>query len=198
MKTVTPPQWAESFLRVLLAPQDRETVTGDLLEEYRESIHPGRGRRRADLWYVRQVAGFAWRGNRMWAALVGGAFVARTAVDWLVPTTDFHARSTTSTAVAAGLYVCAGFWAAWRSGLLGAGALAGVATSLIAAVMSIVGAAVLLAIWHDPPTFAAIEASGGLAEVFTLPVVMVIPGALLGTLGGLFGGTVRRLVSHTP
>jgi len=196
MNTATPPRWADAVLRVLLAPEDRQTVSGDLLEEYRESIHPARGRRRADLWYLIQVAGFAWRANRTWAGLLGGAFVARTAVDWLLPTADFHARSTVSTTVSAGIFVWAGLLAAWRTRSLRAGAVAGIATALIGAVISMVGAALLLAIWHDAPTFAAIDGSGGLGEVFTLPVMLVVPGALLGALGGLLGGTGRRLASH--
>ena len=44
-----PPRWAEAILRVLLKPHDRETVSGDLLEEYRDTIVPTRGRA-ADLW----------------------------------------------------------------------------------------------------------------------------------------------------
>ncbi|MEO7133508.1 MAG: permease prefix domain 2-containing transporter [Vicinamibacterales bacterium] len=196
MNTAMPPRWADVVLRMLLAPQDRETVSGDLLEDYRDSIHPGRGRRRADLWYVSQVAGFAWRANRTWAGLLGVAFVARTALDWLLPTADFHARSTVSTTVSAGIYGWAGFVAAWRTHSLRVGALAGIVTALFGAIISIAGAAVLLAIWHDAPTFAAIDGSGGLGEVFTLPVLLVVPGALLGALGGLIGGASRRLASH--
>ena len=197
MNTATPPRWADIVLRMLLAPRDRQTVSGDLLEEYREGIHPARGQRRADLWYVGQVAGFAWRANRTWAGLLSGAFVARTALDWLSPTVDFQARSMVSTIVSAGIFVSAGFWAAWRTHSLRAGALAGIATALIGAIISVVGAALLLTIWHDAPTFAAIDGSGGLGEVFTLPVLLVVPGALLGALGGLLGGTGRRLASHT-
>jgi len=193
----TPPRWADVVLRMLLAPQDRQTVSGDLLEEYRESIHPTRGQRRADLWYVGQVAGFAWRANRIWAGLLSGAFVARTALDWFWPTADFHARSMVSTTVGTGIFVWAGFFAAWRTDALRAGALAGIATALIGAIISVVGTSLLLAIWHDAPTLAAIDGSGGLGEVFTLPVMLVVPGALLGALGGLLGGTSRRLASHT-
>jgi hypothetical protein len=53
--TMLPPRWAESLLRMLLAPEDRDSVSGDLLEEYRESIVPAL-RGKADGWYVRQVA----------------------------------------------------------------------------------------------------------------------------------------------
>jgi hypothetical protein len=50
-----PPRWAEWLLRVFLDPRDRKTITGDLLEEYREAVLPSRGQYRARLWYVRQV-----------------------------------------------------------------------------------------------------------------------------------------------
>src|SRR5215467_7782266 len=39
----SPPTWAESLLRLLLTSKDRESVSGDLLEEYRESIVPALG-----------------------------------------------------------------------------------------------------------------------------------------------------------
>src|SRR5687768_12357796 len=50
-----PPKWAENLLRFFLKPRDRDTVTGDLLEEYREVVLPTRGRLRAQLWYLRQA-----------------------------------------------------------------------------------------------------------------------------------------------
>ena len=56
---VNPPRWAERLLRVLLAPANRDTITGDLLEEYRDAIEPTRGAVRARLWYLRQVLSLA-------------------------------------------------------------------------------------------------------------------------------------------
>jgi hypothetical protein len=41
--SVIPPVWAKRLLRVVLKASDFESVSGDLLEEYRESIHPVRG-----------------------------------------------------------------------------------------------------------------------------------------------------------
>ena len=70
MNPAMPPRWAEFVLRLHLAPRYRQTVSGDL-QEYRERIHPERGQRRADLWYIGQVAGFTWRENRAWACLLG-------------------------------------------------------------------------------------------------------------------------------
>ena len=52
-----PPDVAELILRGLLPLDMRETVSGDLLEEYREARVPAVGEFRADLWYWRQVGG---------------------------------------------------------------------------------------------------------------------------------------------
>jgi hypothetical protein len=59
-----PPQWAESLLNLLLPEQVRETIIGDLREEYVESVHPRKGRIGSDLWYLRQVLSFLpWISN---------------------------------------------------------------------------------------------------------------------------------------
>jgi hypothetical protein len=191
----TPPGWAEILLRACLAARDSDSVSGDLLEQYRENVRPARGRRRADLWYVRQVLGFVWRSARLWAALFAVAFIARTALDWLVPPADFHARANVSTLLGAGIVLLAGFWAASRSGSLAAGPVIGTTIAAVAAPIEVLGAVTLLAGWHDPMTMAAIRQSGGLEEVLTLPFLMVVPGIVLGTIGGLLGVAVKRLRS---
>ena len=67
-------------------------------------------------------------------------------------------------------------------------------TSQIAALMSVTGAMLLLAIWHDPQTQEAIIGSGGLGEVFVLPFMMIIPAVIVGTIGGAAGSASRRLL----
>jgi hypothetical protein len=52
------PSCAEAILRRILKVCDREAVSGDLLEEYREVVVPERGVYRAQLWYWRQVVSF--------------------------------------------------------------------------------------------------------------------------------------------
>ncbi|HXO40021.1 MAG TPA: permease prefix domain 2-containing transporter [Thermoanaerobaculia bacterium] len=190
-----PPGWAELLLRAFLAPADSDSVSGDLLEQYRESVRPARGRGRADLWYVIQVLGFVWRSARLWAALFAAAFLARTALDWLVPPADFHARANVSTLLGAGIVLVAAFRAAARSGSFAAGPVIGLATAAIAAPLELAGAMTLLAARHDPITLAAIRTSGGLAEVLTLPLLMLLPGILLGTIGGTLGSALKRLRS---
>ena len=99
---VTPPRWAEWLLRLTLKRGDRESVSGDLLEEYRDTVVPAPGQSAADVWYLRQVAGFLWRATWVWAVLFSGAFVIRQAVDFFIPTHEFYVRSlwTTYTAIA--------------------------------------------------------------------------------------------------
>lgn len=193
--SATPPGWAETLLRVVLEPGDFVSVSGDLLEEYRESIRPVRGQRLADLWYVTQVFGFVSPGARFGGALLGAAFVARDALDWFAPPMNFHTRAAVSTALGVGILLTTGFWAAWRSRSCVAGTIAGVAATVIGAVVSIAGAGALLVLWHDPQTMAAIRGSGGAGEVFTLPVMMVMAGLLLGTVGGLAAAAGRKLHS---
>ena len=194
MTNATPPRIAEAALRLILPPHDRDTVSGDLLEEYRESVYPQRGRVRADAWFVSQVIGFLCRDNRLWAALLGASLIARTALDWLVPTVDFQTRSTVSTVLAIGVLSFSGFSAAWRSGSPWTGVLAGITSAVIAAAISIAGASWLLIVYHDPATLVAIRGSGGLQETFTLPLLLVVPGACLGALGGTVSWVLREFV----
>jgi hypothetical protein len=51
----------EFLLKRLLPARDRETVTGDLHEDYAEFAVPQLGRLRANLWYLRQVFSIARR-----------------------------------------------------------------------------------------------------------------------------------------
>ena len=193
----TPPFWAEAALKLVLARKDRDSVSGDLLEAYRDSIVPARGRSSANAWYVRQVAGFVWRATWFWAVLFSGAFVARNAVDWLVPTTDFHVRAEVTTYIAIGTLVVTAFWAAWRSGSAIAGLLVTILTTLIAAIFSVVGSTVLLAILHSPSVDRNIAGSGGIEEVYVLPFIMIVPATIVGTVGAVVGRLTQMLVPRT-
>ena len=53
-----PPRWLERMLQSCLSARDRETISGDLLEEYREEQVPRLGRIRANVWYLRQSMSF--------------------------------------------------------------------------------------------------------------------------------------------
>jgi hypothetical protein len=64
-----PPAVAEALLRVLLPVDVRESVSGDLLEEYRESRIPALGELRANIWYWRQVGGI-WLRAYWWLVVL--------------------------------------------------------------------------------------------------------------------------------
>src|SRR5262245_42530102 len=145
-ETTRPPEWAEALLWLSLKAADRDNVSGDLLEEYRASIVPTRGKTAADRWYVRQVSGFVWRTTRLWALMFSSAFLARTAYDWLVPTTDFHLRAQLSTDLGVAMLLLIGFWAGWRARSFAAGVAIAVAVSQIAALISVVGGGLLFAL----------------------------------------------------
>lgn len=68
------PAWAETLLRLLLPPKDRETVSGDLLEECRETIIRTLGPA-ANRWYLRQVGSFLLRASWLWGAVLGAALL---------------------------------------------------------------------------------------------------------------------------
>src|SRR5262245_33387790 len=70
---VRPPGWALATLRVILPSDQVESVAGDLIEEYRVAVYPARGAWRANLWFVRELAGFACRAA--WVPLVTGLVV---------------------------------------------------------------------------------------------------------------------------
>jgi hypothetical protein len=58
MKPVAPPNLLERLLLFLLPEHDRETVSGDLYEEFLEVKLPQLGQFKARLWYLRQVFSF--------------------------------------------------------------------------------------------------------------------------------------------
>ena len=193
MTSMTPPRWAEAVLRIVLPRRDRETVSGDLLEEYREHVAPTRGVPAADRWYVRQVAGFVWRSQWGWAVALSVVFVGRVSWDWLIPTTDFHVRAEIATYASASVLLLAGAVAGWRSQSIAAGAIAGAAVAIIAAAFDLAASSLLLATLPHQATFAAAEQSGGISEVFTLPFILIVRATVLGLLGGLPAAVSQRL-----
>ena len=187
-----PPQWAEALLRLLLKPKDRESVSGDLLEEYRDTIVPTRGPA-ADRWYVWQVGSFLLRTSWGWGAVLGAALVIRYLFDTLVPVTDYRMRATTLTYTIIGACLLAGFTTAWRTRSIRAGVLTSFSAATIGALLSIVGTGVMLAIWHDPATLEEWRNSGGLDEAFIdVPLKIVAIGVAMGSVGALFGKAVAK------
>jgi hypothetical protein len=185
--TTLPPAWAESLLRMVLNAHARDTVSGDLLEEYRQSIVPALGRD-ADSWYVRQMTRYVLHQTWMWGVLVAAIFVTphvvplRSALMHWVPLRAVL-NGTLTAALSLGP---AG--QAWRSGYLRAGLLQIVVTALLGGVLTTAGTLACLAIWHDPATLVAIQRGGGLDEaVWGMSVLLWPLGFLFGVPGALVG-----------
>jgi hypothetical protein len=182
-----PPRWAEAVLRSTLKPEDRDSVSGDLLEEYRETIVPALGSA-ANCWYVRQVASFLLRASWVWGATLGAVLVTRYLFDTLVPPADYFLRSAILTYTIIGACSLSGLSAGWRSNSTTAGIVISLSAAIIGAVISIVGAGVMLFIWHDAATLDEWRRSGGLDEAFIdVPLKLVAIGATLGLAGAVVG-----------
>ena len=198
MNQATPPSWAEEVLRILLPPRDRDSVRGDLIEEYRERIEASREKAAADLWYLRQVADFAYRSVGFWAFAFAVLFVGRGVVDGLVTTDDFTVRAGISTVLTATAWVCCGATVAWRTGLIRSGALAGIVAATVAPLMTgslnvLFYSSVMLT--GSDQIFVNVARAGGIGEAFTLPFFIMGPGMVLAAIGGVLGGTARRVQS---
>jgi hypothetical protein len=51
--------------------------------------------------------------------------------------------------------------------------------------------------WHDADTLSTIRQSGGLEEPLWLPIMMVLPGVVLGSIGGVAESVLRRMRAVT-
>ena len=115
-----PPAWAHSLLRLMLEPRHRETIPGDLLEDYRERLLNGTRRSAATAWYVRQVLSFVTARSLCQLLLPGSS-------RWIAAVAAFHFL----------ILVAAPAWAGiepgWALFSLGAFALAGAGLCALAA-----------------------------------------------------------------
>jgi hypothetical protein len=189
--TTLPPRWAESLLCLLLKPEDRESVSGDLLEEYRQAKVPSLGAG-ANRWYVREVGGYVLRAIAPWSALIAAICVTRYLFDTLAPihyTPGVIAlRSAVMSWALMGTFFSCGAWQAWRTGHPRAGLVVAVLTATLGGWLATAGSLLCLAKWHDPQIIAAIEGSGGFDEAFAiLPVQLILIAAVIGSAGALLG-----------
>jgi len=178
-KLAAPPRWAEAILKSMLRPSDRESISGDLLEEYRAVRYPAYGRLRANAWYVKHV--FSVLMHFMWpillaAALVGLLQVMHNRGYGLVPFPAlliFHGT----------LYLGAGFRASRRTGLIRAGIIAGAATSLTVFAITVTGMVVGF------PLFKILFSKHfDFVRILSVGILMFLAiGIVAGTIGGMIG-----------
>lgn len=190
-ETANPLRWAEMLLRLFLPPDQAETVSGDLIEEYREAIHPSCGRWGADLWLARQIAGFTWRSAWVWGVLVCVSMAGRGVWDTIAPPLDgnWGPRSAFTTYWVIAILVFAGAWVARRTGRALSGPLAAIAAHIIGTLLGVPFrmALFVIAIQHDPKRLELFYATGGWGEEWGIPLMLVPVVLVLGTLGGVVG-----------
>lgn len=146
-----PPRWLERLLLWCLPERDRETISGDLLEEYREVQLPRRGPIGANIWYLRQFLGFL-------AVRSFGGSTIRASLTWLSVCTAL-----------------AGAWLAVMENILRHPGYA--ERSVVAACIVIQGlATILFLMWQGRPLFRIIilVAAVGVAVLGASAVVRIL------------------------
>lgn len=206
-----PPRWAERLLRACLDPRDRDTIAGDLLEEYREVVRPARGRFGANLWYLTQVLSLVLSLNSgvTLGLVVGTGFgIANVIVTALAPLAeDTPGAMIAFYAPMVLLWGIAGFLAARRTGRISraikVSALAGGVTLAVFALSLFVRNNVFLdAIrerddWrnmvasYQASGFGSLRAYANYVYLRGMPLVILI-GTAIGAISGLIGGLTGR------
>ena len=186
--------WTMAVLSLLMRPDEAETVAGDLVEEYRDTVYPAVGKWRADLWLAWQVAGFVWRVPLVWGLLVALFIAGRFVADTFAPPVSYAARSFFTTWSSILLYLLAGAWAGRRTGRVGGGALVALLAHAIGwtANAAITGGLFLGVIRYEPAMLSLFQATGGWGEQWFLPLMLLPFVLVLGMIGGVFGRAMGR------
>ena len=178
-ETPTPPRWAEAVLRSLLKPSDRESISGDLLEEYRAARYPALGELRADAWYIKHVLSVLLRLTWPYVFAVGALALIPFAIQKRLSPVPAPAISLFHCVI----YLWAGYQGSHRTRLTRTGMLSATVTSFFAIAFTL--------------AFFAIQTPGLLLAPFSNPFIFVILstlvlmalgcGILMGTIGALVG-----------
>ena len=194
-----PPRWAAAVLPLLLRSDEAETVAGDLIEEYRDTVYPASGEWRADVWFVRQVAGFAWRAAAPWGLLLAAFMSGRFLLDTFAPPASYAARSFFTTWSAILLYLLAATWASRRTGRARTGTLVALGVHAIGWSLNVaITAAVFVGLIRNEPAMQSLfQQTGGWGEQWLLPLMLLPIVTVLGSVGGVFGRSICTK-SHAP
>jgi hypothetical protein len=188
---VRPPRWAEAMLRMFLRADEAETESGDLLEAYRDSIYPVRGRRRADLWFVRQVGSYLVRATAGWGVLFGLLWVVAP-FRMLLAQRDWLGADIEQKVIATAVFLLAAR-RAWRSQQVRAGILLAIGIAIAGSVIWILGAVVQAARWDL--AIGPIESLRRNLEwwpiFIMIPALSITAGAIVGTAGAGAAGLLR-------
>jgi len=205
-EAAAPPGWAAAVLRILVAARDRETIAGDLIEEYREVILPRLGPAGARRWYGRQVLSLVSSAR---LGLVLGVVLALGAAagDVLLPLANGGTGGSDDPApiavVLLGLWGAAGYLAWQKTGRLAAAARAGAIVALLSMALTMLAFFVIDNLFLDlvsrqpekiwllrhsryPGMRATLNAAHARGVLFVLPL-LTLAGAVCGATGGVAG-----------
>lgn len=182
-----PPRYAQALIAMLVPASRRDSIVGDLLEEYRETQVPEHGAAAADRWFVRQALGFLWSAAAVPGALVGSVLIVRMLVDVTAPIADTGGRAWITTLSAMAIFTLTGF----RLGLVTRRVSGAIVMAFAATVIGTIAAyagtfasmAVARAFVHPGPA-----AWDGLREGLDVPAhVIAVIGMTLASVGAAVG-----------
>ena len=205
-------KWADLLLRFLLKPRDRETISGDLLEEYHEEVLPAKGPFFARLWYLRQVLSFV--SPIAWGLMIGGVIGAWILIDTAIEplAEDTPGQMVLLIGGQLFLWILTAWGAArrtrrWRDAVV-AGVFVGVATTAVFDLMVIIRVNVFLELIRDRDDWQGLLVRfheshfQSLREFANYEYIRgergsLVLGAIAGAVSGAIGGAFSRMV-RTP
>ena len=185
---LNPPRWADDLLRLCLKPADRQSISGDLLEEYREVRRPTLGALCANAWYVTQMLCVVSR--LMWPAVATMTTVTLVSLAIKLPSKYSLVQAPGVSVLDAIVCAWAGYHVSRRTRLVRTGLMAAGITGLFAPGIFLTAAAVrdprlLLAPFSKPFIFVIL---------FTLSVIAIS----FGIVFGAFGAALARYLPSVP
>jgi hypothetical protein len=176
---------------VTLRPADRESVPGDLLEEYRIARRPADGPLRADAWYVWQVSTIVWRLIQPFALGLAALTILVALLAGLDPWYGSPIPAPAVSLVHGLIYAAAGCHATRRTRRIASAILAAASVGAFGFTAFVVGAAITM--------------PGLITAPFSEPFILVIVSVMLSiTLlvaiicGAIGGGIGRALPPPAP
>lgn len=182
-----PPARAQALIAALAPAARRDSIVGDLLEEYHDTQVPEHGVAAADRWFVRQALGFLWSASAPAAWAMAGNLSARTLIDVAFPAGELSTRAWVTTLIVMGIFVASGFRLGRSTGRVAGAALTALSVAVIGTALAyaigflMIGVAAIA--FHPDP-----RAWGNLWEGMDIPThVIAAIGVVLASLGAAAG-----------
>ena len=111
--------------------------------------------------------------------------------DWFVPTTNFTSRAEVMTLTLISTLLVIGASSTLRTRSVVAGIVSTGSAVLGAAIINAAACGLVYWNWRSPELITAVNGSGGLEEVFTLPIMTIVPGTMIGAIGAYVVSLLR-------